>query len=104
MQRDRVDRNEFRTLPNPQSPLQEPFSFIVIGDFGTGIRKPSSGKRRQFEIAQALERAVDQHGVRLVLTTGDNIYASKRFLLWTGTRAMKTTTGSSPTFSPTATC
>ena len=84
MQRDRVYRNEFRTLPNPQSPLQEPFSFIVIGDFGTGIRKPSSDRRRQFEIAQALERAVDQHDVRLVLTTGDNIYASKRFLLWTG--------------------
>jgi hypothetical protein len=34
-------------------------------------------------VAAALERAVDQYDVRLVLTTGDNIYASKRFLLWT---------------------
>ena len=39
--------------------------------------------RRQREVAQALERAVDAHDVRLMLTTGDNIYASKRFLLWT---------------------
>ena len=43
-QRDREYRNEFRTLPDPQAPLDEPFSFIVIGDFGTGIRKPSSGR------------------------------------------------------------
>jgi tartrate-resistant acid phosphatase type 5 len=56
----------------------------VMGDFGVGIRKPSSSKKRQFEVAQALERAVDQYDVRLVLTTGDNIYASRRFLLWTG--------------------
>ena len=55
----------------------------MIGDFGTGIRRPSTPKRRQLEVAQALERAVDEFDVRLVLTTGDNIYASKRFLLWT---------------------
>jgi tartrate-resistant acid phosphatase type 5 len=83
VQRDGVYRNEFRTLPDPNAPLEEPFSFIVIGDFGTGIRKPSSGTRRQFEVARALERAVDRYGVRLVLTAGDNIYAAKRFLLWT---------------------
>jgi tartrate-resistant acid phosphatase type 5 len=83
VQHDRLYRQEFRTLPDPQAPLDEPFSFIVIGDFGTGIRKPSTAKRRQLEVAQALERAVDEYGVRLVLTTGDNIYASKRFLLWT---------------------
>jgi hypothetical protein len=39
--------------------------------------------RRQREVARALERAVDDHDVRLILTTGDNIYAAKRFLLWT---------------------
>jgi tartrate-resistant acid phosphatase type 5 len=83
-QRDKVYRNEFRTLPDPQSPLLEPFSFIVIGDFGVGMRKPSTPTKRQFEVAQALERAVDEHDVRLMLTTGDNIYASRRFLLWTG--------------------
>jgi hypothetical protein len=78
----RVYRNEFRTLPQPDAPLVQPFSFIVIGDFGTGVKKPSTSKRRQRELAQALERAVDASNVRLVLTTGDNIYASKRFLLW----------------------
>lgn len=82
-QQDRVYRHEFRTLPDPTLPLEEPFSFIVIGDFGTGIRKPSTATRRQREVAEALERAVDEHDVRLVLTTGDNIYAAKRFLLWT---------------------
>ncbi|HTH00203.1 MAG TPA: metallophosphoesterase [Vicinamibacterales bacterium] len=83
VQRDRVYRHEFRTLPDPRTQLDRPFSFIVIGDFGTGIRKPSTSRRRQLEVAAALERAVDQYDVRLVLTTGDNIYASKRFLLWT---------------------
>jgi tartrate-resistant acid phosphatase type 5 len=75
--------NQFRTLPDPTKPLDGPFTFAVIGDFGSGIRKPSTAVRRQREVARALERAVDQHDVRLVLTTGDNIYASKRFLLWT---------------------
>ena len=83
VQNDRVYRNEFRTLPDPQQPLARPFSFIVIGDFGVGIRKPSNAKKRQLEVAQALERAVDEYDVRLILTTGDNIYASRRFLLWT---------------------
>lgn len=83
VQRERVYRNEFRTLPDPEAPLDEPFSFVVIGDFGSGVKKPSTARRRQFEVAQALERAVDQYDARLVLTTGDNIYASGRFLLWT---------------------
>jgi tartrate-resistant acid phosphatase type 5 len=82
VQQDRVYRNEFRTLPHPDAPLAEPFSFIVIGDFGTGTKKPSTDKRRQLELAHALEQTVDRHDVRLVLTTGDNIYASKRFMLW----------------------
>ena len=84
VQNDRVYRNEFRTLPDPQQPLVEPFSVVVIGDFGVGIRKPSTDTKRQLEVAQALERAVDAYDVRLILTTGDNIYAAKRFLLWTG--------------------
>jgi tartrate-resistant acid phosphatase type 5 len=75
--------NQFRTLPDPTKPLENPFTFAVIGDFGSGIRKPSTAVRRQREVARALERAVDQHDVRLILTTGDNIYAAKRFLLWT---------------------
>jgi hypothetical protein len=78
-----VYRNEFRTLPDPTRPLTGPFTFAVIGDFGTGVRKPSTAIKRQREIATALQRAVDEHDVRLILTTGDNIYAAKRFLLWT---------------------
>lgn len=76
-------RNEFRTLPDPAKPLAAPFTFAVIGDFGTGIRKPSTAVKRQREVALALERAVTEHDVRLILTTGDNIYAAQRFLLWT---------------------
>jgi len=34
-------------------------------------------------VGLALQRAVDTEHVRLILTTGDNIYAAKRFLLWT---------------------
>jgi tartrate-resistant acid phosphatase type 5 len=78
-----VYRNEFRTLPDPTTPLAAPFTFAVIGDFGTGMRKPSTPLRRQREVARALVRAVNEQDVRLVLTTGDNIYASRRFLLWT---------------------
>jgi tartrate-resistant acid phosphatase type 5 len=78
-----VYRNEFRTLPDPTQPLDAPFTFAVIGDFGTGVRKPSTPLRQQREVALSLQRAVDEHDVRLILTTGDNIYASRRFLLWT---------------------
>ena len=76
-------RNEFRTFPDPTEPLDGPFTFAVIGDFGTGIRKPSTAIKRQREVAMALRRAVETEDVRLILTTGDNIYAAKRFLLWT---------------------
>ena len=83
VQRDGVYRNDFRTFQDPTLPLGAPFTFAVIGDFGTGIRKPSTGVRRQREVALALQRAVDTEDVRLILTTGDNIYAAQRFLLWT---------------------
>ena len=75
--------NEFRTLPDPTKPLAAPFTFAVIGDFGTGIRRPSTSTKRQREVGLALQRAVDTEHVRLILTTGDNIYAAQRFLLWT---------------------
>jgi tartrate-resistant acid phosphatase type 5 len=83
VQRDGAYRNEFRTLPDPTRPLDGPFTFAVIGDFGTGMRKPSTPLRRQREVGLALQRAVADSDVRLILTTGDNIYASGRFLLWT---------------------
>lgn len=66
--------NRFRTQPAPE--VSHDFAFAVIGDFGVGIRKPSTEKRRQREVAAALERAVAEHDIRLVITTGDNIYAA----------------------------
>ncbi|HZM85957.1 MAG TPA: metallophosphoesterase [Blastocatellia bacterium] len=74
----RVYNNRFRTHPHPE--ISAPLTFAVLGDFGTGVRKPSSSTRRQREVAAALEQAVDQHKVRLVLTTGDNIYAATKLL------------------------
>lgn len=65
-------RNRFRTHPDPTQPSNTPFTFAVIGDFGVGIKE--EGVREQRQIAEALEKAVDQHNVRLLLTTGDNIY------------------------------
>ena len=83
VQRDGAYRNEFRTFQDPTTPLATPFTFAVIGDFGTGIRKPSNTVKRQREVALALQRALETDDVRLILTTGDNIYAAQRFLLWT---------------------
>lgn len=71
--------NTFRTHPAPADRNIGPVSFAVIGDFGIGIRK-SSPTKRQREIAEALAKAVDDHDVRFVITTGDNIYAGKRVL------------------------
>ena len=69
--------NRFRTHPDPLEPAPQPFTFAVIGDFGVGIRKDRGGQRR---IAEVLDRAVDEHQIRFVLTTGDNIYRSGGFL------------------------
>ena len=52
-------------------------SFAVIGDFGVGV-KDDSPNRRQQQVADALRLAVDTEDVRLVITTGDNIYAGRR--------------------------
>jgi hypothetical protein len=65
--------NRFRTFPDPQERLTE-LNFIVLGDFGRGVSKPSSGAKCQREVARSLEAAVEKHDVRLILTTGDNIY------------------------------
>ncbi|MEK6322925.1 MAG: metallophosphoesterase [Acidobacteriota bacterium] len=70
--------NRFRTHPHPE--ISAPLAFAVLGDYGTGVRKPSKSTQRQREVAAALEKAVDEHKVRLVLTTGDNIYAANKFL------------------------
>jgi hypothetical protein len=44
------------------------------------VRRASGPSRCQREVAAALDKAVDERGVRLLLTTGDNIYAGKTLL------------------------
>ena len=70
--------NRFRTHPDPATRAAG-LTFAVIGDFGVGMRQLSE-RHRQKEVADALQVAVEQHGVRFVLTTGDNIYAGKKLL------------------------
>ncbi|MGH9937297.1 MAG: purple acid phosphatase family protein [Blastocatellia bacterium] len=70
--------NRFRTFPAPNAPSPA-LTFAVIGDFGRGVRKASATSRCQREVAEALEQAVNERDLRLILTTGDNIYA-KTFL------------------------
>jgi tartrate-resistant acid phosphatase type 5 len=81
--------NEFRTFPDPDSPPAGPFTFIVLGDYGTGMRK-STATRRQREVALAMQAVFDAHDVRLILTAGDNIYAGRRIL---GLPVMASNTG-----------
>jgi tartrate-resistant acid phosphatase type 5 len=57
--------NEFRTHPDPAVEPAGAFTFMVLGDYGTGIRK-STATRRQREVAQAMQRVFDQHDVRLI--------------------------------------
>jgi phosphodiesterase/alkaline phosphatase D-like protein len=64
-------KNRFRTHPDPTKSSTAPFTFAVIGDFGVGIKKDTDRGQRQ--IAEALEKVVDEFNVRLILTTGDNI-------------------------------
>jgi tartrate-resistant acid phosphatase type 5 len=71
--------NEFRTHPDPNGPAPADFTFIVLGDYGTGIRR-STPTRRQRQIAEAMQRAFEQYDVRLIITGGDNIYAGTRIL------------------------
>ena len=70
--------NRFRTHPDPSTPASS-LTFAAIGDFGVGVKK-ASVTRCQQRVADALRHAVDGEGIRLVLTTGDNIYAGKRLL------------------------
>ena len=70
--------NRFRTNPTPDG-ASSSVTFGVIGDFGVGVKKESETRRQQ-QIAQALKTAVEAHGIRFLLTTGDNIYAGKKFL------------------------
>jgi len=66
--------NTFRTYPSDEKPTPD-FAFAVLGDYGRGVRKQSTDRNRQREIAAALDVAVRKKGVRFVLTTGDNVYS-----------------------------
>ena len=71
--------NRFRTHPDPALEPSGSFTFMVIGDYGTGILR-STPTRRQYEVAQSMQLAFEQHDVRMIVTTGDNIYAGHRIL------------------------
>jgi tartrate-resistant acid phosphatase type 5 len=79
--------NRFRTYPDPDGSRgpgtpgsnDAALTFAVIGDFGVGMKRESAVHRQQ-QIGDALRRAVDEHDVQVLLTTGDNIYASQRIL------------------------
>jgi hypothetical protein len=60
--------NRFRTFPAPDQDV--PISFAVLGDYGVGFLDGSLDGVRQLQLAKALEST----DVRLVVTTGDNIY------------------------------
>lgn len=70
--------NRFRTNPEPGTAASS-LTFAVIGDFGVGTKKDEKDRRQQ-QVANALKVALDTHDIRFVLTTGDNIYAGKKFL------------------------
>jgi tartrate-resistant acid phosphatase type 5 len=70
--------NRFTTNPDPLAPAAS-LSFAVIGDFGVGVRKDSPTRRQQ-KVADAMLKICRSEDVRLILTTGDNIYAGTRLL------------------------
>ena len=70
--------NRFCTNPDPTVPAGS-LSFAVMGDFGVGVKRDSPTRRQQ-KVANAIRRTIDTQGVRLILTTGDNIYAGTRLL------------------------
>ena len=70
--------NRFCTNPDPAVPAAS-LVFAVIGDFGVGVKKDTSTHRQQ-HVADALKKSVDREHVRLILTTGDNVYAGARIL------------------------
>ncbi len=77
----RPDRRAATTTGSARIPIRRtpaPLTFAVIGDFGVGMQDVVAVARRQQQVADALRQAVDREGVRLILTTGDNIYASKK--------------------------
>jgi tartrate-resistant acid phosphatase type 5 len=70
----RAYRLAFRTHPAPDRPAA--LDFTVLGDFGVGVVVDTEAGRRQRRVAEVLDRVTDRPGIRLVLTVGDNVYAT----------------------------
>jgi hypothetical protein len=63
----------FRTWPNLD--VETPATrFVALGDYGVGIKSDSESSRRQRRVAEVLDRLVEDHDVRFVVSLGDNIY------------------------------
>jgi tartrate-resistant acid phosphatase type 5 len=65
----------FRTRPSVEQPTG--LKFAVLGDFGRGVHYLTDEEHRQQEVARALELSVNREDLRLLITTGDNIYKHK---------------------------
>ena len=68
----RTYEHRFHTFPAPETPAS--LRFALLGDYGVGILASGGRGDQQRRLAAALERAVEQLDVRLVVTTGDNVY------------------------------
>lgn len=73
---ERAYDHRFRTFPAPD--VAAPVRFAVLGDYGVGVLSGNEAARRQLRLADVLDRAVTHAGVRLVLTTGDNVYLGEQ--------------------------
>lgn len=62
----------FRTFPERGS--SDSLRFVALGDYGVGIQTADSQGEYQEHIARVLEQLVDDSGIDLVITLGDNIY------------------------------
>jgi tartrate-resistant acid phosphatase type 5 len=60
----------FTTFPSQNQSAD--LNFAILGDFG-------SRSEIQYRVAQAMEKAVDEHQLRILLTVGDNIYRKRFF-------------------------
>lgn len=67
----------FRTWPAPEAETP-PVRFVALGDFGVGTRSDSESSRRQRRVAAVLDRLVEDHGVRFVVSLGDTIYRGEQ--------------------------
>jgi tartrate-resistant acid phosphatase type 5 len=63
----------FHTFPSPGDATPRT-SFVALGDYGVGTRSDAESSRRQRRVADVLDRLVERHEVRFVVSLGDNVY------------------------------